>query len=102
MGDKFVDESLSILGDNTGSLNNALALKGKGNLLAVARELSWRQARRRWRFQVGHLPSELNVTADALSRTTDPKLVAWPARALASAVQRTPPRLCDLWRACPE
>ena len=101
-GDRFVDEVLSILGDNTGALNNALALKGKGNLLALARELSWRQARRRWRFQVGHLPSELNVTSDALSRVADPKGVPWPSRALASAVQVTPPKLQDMWRACPE
>ena len=66
--DRFVEERVLVLGDNTGALTDALALKGRGPLLAVARELSWRQARRRWNFAVGHLPSEHNKVADALSR----------------------------------
>merc|ERR1712194_887625 len=69
-GDRFVHERVAVLGDNTAALSSSLELKGRGVLLAVARELSWRQHRRRWAFDVGHLPSEHNEVADALSRTT--------------------------------
>merc|ERR1712194_273249 len=100
-GDRFVHERFAVLGDNTAALSSSLALKGRGVLLAVARELSWRQSRRLWAFDVGHLPSEHNEVADALSRTTDPKGCAWPSAALASAVFRKPPRLVDLWLARP-
>merc|ERR1712086_389255 len=100
-GDNFVHERVAVLGDNTAALSSSLELKGRGVLLAVARELSWRKHRRRWAFDVGHLPSEHNEVADALSRTTDPKGCAWPAAALASAVFRKPPRLVDLWLARP-
>jgi hypothetical protein len=100
-GDRFVLEPVLVAGDNTAALSGALALKGRGELLAVARELSWRQARRGWRFAVGHLPSEFNVVADALSRTADPKGVEWPSLALAGAAFTAPPKLRDLWLACP-
>jgi hypothetical protein len=100
-GDNFVKESVLVVGDNTGSLSNALSLKGKGDLLAISRELSWRQARRHWLFSVGHLPSEHNVVADALSRRTDPKGVAWPSLALRSADFRSPPNLRDVWLSRP-
>jgi hypothetical protein len=100
-GDKFVQDTVLIAGDNTAALTSALSLKGKGELLAVARELSWRQARRGWRFSVGHLPSEYNVVADALSRVADPKGCEWPSLALAGAEYTAPPRLRDLWLACP-
>ena len=100
-GDGFVDTTVAVLGDNTGALQNALALRGRGALLHVARELSWRQARRRWSFEVGHLPSEFNVVADALSRTSDPKGHAWPSEALAASVFRAPPKLRKLWLASP-
>ena len=100
-GDRFVHEQVLVAGDNTAALSGALSLKGKGELLAVARELSWRQARRGWRFSVGHLPSEYNMVADALSRTTDPKGADWPSLALAEASFTAPPKLRDLWLACP-
>ena len=100
-GDRFVDQKRAVLGDNTGALSSALSLCGRGNLIAIGRELSWRQARRRWNFEVGHLPSEYNVVADALSRTADPKGAPWPALALASAACVSPPKLCDLWLASP-
>ena len=91
-----MDTSVAVLGDNTGALADAISLKGKGSLVAIARELSWRQAKRKWRFMVGHLPAELNRVADALSRVSDPKGVGWPKRALASAASRTPIRLRDV------
>ena len=100
-GDRFTSETVSILGDNTSALQNALSLKGRGPLMDVARELSWRQARRGWRFRVGHLPAEFNVVADALSRTADPAKNAWPSEALASAFPAKTPRLQSLWRAVP-
>ena len=100
-GDRFVHERVAVLGDNTAALSCSLGLKGKGVMLAVARELSWRQSRRKWAFEVGHLPAEHNVVADALSRTADPKGCAWPAVALASAAFAPPPRLQDLWLAHP-
>ena len=67
-GDLFTDDKVMILGDNTGALSDALSLKGRGPLMSVSRELSWRSARRRWLYSVGHLPAEHNVVADALSR----------------------------------
>ena len=100
-GDRFTQETVSVLGDNTAALTCALSLSGRGNLIAIGRELSWRQARRKWCFEVGHLPSEYNVVADALSRRADPKGAPWPALAVASATFVSPPKLCDLWLACP-
>ena len=100
-GAHFVDESVTIFGDNTAALSGALSLKGKGPLLAVAREIAWRQARRKWKFETAHLPSEHNQVADALSRTADPKGKAWPSLALAGARAVTPMKLRDLWLARP-
>ena len=39
-GDHFVHEEVAILGDNTGALQNVLDLKGRGPMLAVAREIA--------------------------------------------------------------
>ena len=100
-GDGFVNESVAVLGDNVGALASALSLRGRGALLAVARELSWRQARRRWSFEVGHLPSEYNNVADALSRVADPTGKPWPSWALGAAEPRKCPKISDLWLACP-
>ena len=100
-GDRFVASKLLILGDNIGALSDALSLKGRGALEAISRELSWRQARRGWQFDVGHLPSEYNNIADSLSRVADPHGYAWPSLALSSASPKRPPRLADLWLAAP-
>ena len=71
-GDSYATSSiLTIVGDNTGSLQDALSLKGMGALNTLAMELSWRKARHRWHFQVGHLPTEANGVADALSRLSE-------------------------------
>ena len=75
-GNRFVSDSVMVVGDNTGALDNALSLKGKGELIAISRELSWRQAKRGWLFSVGHLPSEFNVVADALSRQGSPRVIS--------------------------
>ena len=100
-GDDFSAVSVDILGDNLGSLNSGLKLKGKGPLLAISKEISWRQARRGWTYQLGHLPSERNNVADALSRLADPKGKHWPAAALGSAARRDAPQLKYVWLACP-
>ena len=65
-------EALAVLGDNTASLQDALDLKGSRCMLAVAREIAWRQGRRGWLFAVGHLAAEFNTAADALSRLEAP------------------------------
>ena len=90
-----------MLGDNVGALSSAISLAGRGSLLAVSRELSWRKARRNWSYEVGHLPSEFNVVADSLSRIADPAGVPWPAEALSSAEMKKCPKVADIWRAAP-
>ena len=102
-GDWFVEAPVLIVGDNTAALTDSLSLGGKGVMQAISREISWRVARRRWRYMVGHLPSEHNLVAYALSRQADPKSSRpqWPDSALASADFVSPPRLRDLWLANP-
>ena len=94
----FQQHQLAVVGDNTGALTNALALKGKGVLAAVAREIAWRKERFNWSFAVGHIPSELNVVADALSRQFEPSPPPFPAQALSKA-RRREPDLQELWKA---
>ena len=100
-GKHFRQNTVVIYGDNTAALANALNLKGRGILLHVAREIAWRQARRGWKFETAHLPSEHNSIADALSRITDPKGKQWPRLALSAAEADTAPRLSELWLAHP-
>ena len=89
---------LAILGDNTASLESALHLRGKGALAKIAREISWRRARTGWRYAVGHLPSERNCLADALSRLHAPAAdsARWPA-ALRRVRTRALPQIGTLW-----
>jgi len=63
---------LAIAGDNLSSLAGSLNLKGKGGLHKITREISWRKTRYAWKFSAGHLPTELNTAADALSRLAAP------------------------------
>ena len=101
-GDDFREHSVDLFGDNVAALDLALTLRGRGALTAIARELSWRQARRQWRYRVAHLPAEHNLIADSLSRVADPKGVAYPSAALGAASFRAPPKLKDLWLARPK
>ena len=99
-GDDFVAEDLLVVGDSTSALQNALDLKGKGIMAAVAREISWRQARAGWRFVVGHIPAERNTVPDALSRVFEPHDVPpFPHEAVGLAHFREPPCVQDLWKA---
>ena len=59
---------MALLGDNTAALNAAVSYRGKNVLGLISREISWRKVRFGWRYAVGHLPSEHNLLADALSR----------------------------------
>ena len=49
------------------ALNDAMKLKGRGAMNAVAREIAWRRVALQWRFRTMHLPKEINLLADALS-----------------------------------
>ena len=89
-----------MLGDNVAALQAALALTGRGSFNAVAKEIAWRKARRGWRFEVGHLPKEANLLADALSRQAAacPDPIAFPTHALAAAKRAKCPDLRHLWK----
>ena len=63
---------LAILGDNIAALQCAVSLRGRGPLNTISREIAWRRLRRNWWYSVGHVPSEDNAIADALSRTAAP------------------------------
>ena len=69
-----IKDGLLFCGDNTASLNMAIAMKGTGLHGAVTREIEWRVARHRWSYAVAHLPSEHNKLADRLGRLSDPSL----------------------------
>ena len=98
-GKSFTRQSVAIVGDNTAALTCSLSLKARGCLAAVAREISWRQERESWLFVVGHIPSELNIVPDALSRQHEPTPAPWPTAALEGASSRELPDLSRLWRA---
>ena len=99
-GTDFRKTGLVILGDNLASLNLALTLKGSRVLGKTSREIAWRQVRQGWRYMCGHLPSELNHTADALSRLSAPTDNAkdLPTE-LGKARRVEPPILMDIWTA---
>ena len=92
-------EHILLVGDNTASLQDALDFKGKGCLLAVARELALNTAQNFWRFSVGHLAAEYNGVPDALSRLEAPLQAKkkFPTLELANAVKRTAPAWGDVW-----
>ena len=70
----WLADGLCFLGDNVASLNIALSGKAKGNMAAIARELSVLRARDHLQFSVGHLPAENNLIADAISRLSQPSV----------------------------
>ena len=83
----WLAEGLCFLGDNVASLNLALSGKAKGNMAAIARELSVMKARDNLRFSVGHLPSEQNVIADSISRLAQPSSPHTMLRQLVAAAE---------------
>ena len=89
-GSRYREEGLRCLGDAIGALTVVLTHKGRGLLSHVAREIAWRKVRLRWKFRLGHVPSELNGIADALSRQFQPQPPALPEACLHSAQQPGP------------
>ena len=89
--------NLAILGDNIGSLQNALAKKGCGASLRLAAELAWRQCCFSWEFTVGHLPSEHNKWADALSRLQQPQEPAEFPEGLRQVTRDHPMPISKIW-----
>jgi hypothetical protein len=96
-GHLFTETYVDLLGDNLAALTDTIALKGKGLMMAVAREVSWRQARLGWRFKVGHVPSKHLRLADALSRLHGPSPPPFP-HALRECSEVEAPSLESLWR----
>ena len=91
-------KALAVLGDNTASLQCAVTLRSTEGLRSISREIAWRLARYRWKFSVGHVPTELNLVADALSRLQGKDPVgAIPL--LREATARVHPDLMTLWKA---
>ena len=62
-----------VLGDNVPALDEALTLKGRGLLGELAQALSVLIVSRSLTITVGHLPTEANTAADALSRLAEPR-----------------------------
>jgi len=90
---------LLLLGDNLASLAGILNLRGKSVLNLITKEVAWRKVRFQWRFAVGHLPTEKNQIADALSRIAAPpgsEHRSLPA-CLRGAVVIEAPAFDDLW-----
>ena len=97
---RFRLEGLAVLGDNTAALEVAINLRSCAALGPLTRELAWRKVRLGWRFSTGHLPAELNGTADALSRTSAPddaEKKSFPSVALRGAHRIPAPVLAELW-----
>ena len=87
-----------VMGDALGQLNASAALRGKGPIQAVSREIAWRRAALGWRLLFQHRPSELNGLCDALSRIHAPEALALPAE-LSSAQKIRPPADHEVWLA---
>ena len=61
-----------LLGDNLPALQEALSLSGRGIQAELAQALSVLAVSRSLALTVGHLPTEANEAADALSRLAEP------------------------------
>ena len=99
-GATWKTEGLNLVGDNLGSLSNAVSLRGKATLNKISKEISWRRVRFGWRYRVGHIPSERNGVADALSRMAAPGThhKNFPEEALKGARERQAPLWWGLWK----
>jgi len=97
-GTELREHGIAIMGDNIAALSGALNLKGRSKLSQITREISWRKCRFGWRFCAGHLPSELNGIADALSRLSAPlgsDKKEFPVALLSATARALPP--ADTW-----
>ena len=92
-------QSSAILGDNTGALQEALDLKGRGVHTKLAQALSIIIVSRSLSLSVGHLPSEANTAADSLSRQAEPgNRKPWPFARKAGVKIDTPLSPSTLWQ----
>ena len=88
----------AILGDNTGALQEALDLKGRGIQARLAQALSILVVSRSLALSVGHLPSEANTAADSLSRQSEPgNRKPWPFTRAAGIAVDVPLSPAALW-----
>ena len=97
-GDSYTKECITVLGDSTSALQVALHLSGRREMVAIAREIAWRQIRSAWKFKVGHLPAEFNLVSDSLSRRYSPSPHPLP-RLLSGAIERQAPAPMHVRRA---
>eukprot|EP00972_Heterocapsa_arctica_P108670 16001648-Heterocapsa_arctica.AAC.2 len=84
------------------ALSDAIAFRGKGTvpgMNVIARELAWRKAAFGWQYAVAHLPKELNVLADALSRAASVPPAPQPVFPT-STRKRAAPDLEKVWVTC--
>ena len=91
---------LAVLGDNIAALSGIANLRGKGPLTLITKEIAWRRLRYHWRYCVGHLPSEGNVLADALSRLEAPleaECKSFPPE-LKGCTRRQVPVISSVWQ----
>ena len=88
---------VALIGDNLAALTVAVSQRGKGDLGRVCREVALRQAQWSLDIAVGHLPTEQNKQADALSRLAAPGPPAFPPE-LVSLPRHSLPRLSELFR----
>ena len=91
-------KKILLVGDNLGSLQNTLDMKGQGPLLAIAREVAWRKVRLGWSYDAAHIPSEHNTAPDALSRQYAPEPPPWPTEILGNASRKLTPTIGLLWK----
>ena len=98
-GRRFRAQGLSLLGDNLAALHAALHLCGRKALAKINREISWRRCRLGWRYAAGHLPAELNLVADSLSRFYAPadNRMKFLNDQLKSGRLVSAPRPVDIW-----
>jgi len=99
-GHLSAESLLCILGDNIAALQLALTLKGRGHMLTISREISWRKIRFNWHFGVQHLPKDQNTVADALSRMYAPSPAKLPVVLQSPLIKRrSTPLWPDVWQA---
>ena len=88
----------ALLGDNTAALQELLDLKGSSAHGELAQALAILRCSRSLELTVGHLPSESNVLADALSRLAAPGApAAWPFTPEMNVIVDSALRPSDLW-----
>ena len=88
----------AVLGDNVAALQEAISMKGKGLHAPLSQALAVLIVSRTLRLSAGHLPSEANEAADALSRQSEPgNAKRWPFSPQQNVIQDVPLAPSALW-----